>query len=666
MYYLPSIEKIIYKCLKALNLKYRTKDFKRLNDGKLKTLQKQKHITNALQLILKTFSLESKNDLYQIIYTIYHSYIDLYLTMDHYLLENKKQVDFSFVVNYFIPTIVVFIDEFLKTTSLKLKDILPSENSIIFNVIQLYMDENSISTFDELAKNIDGSYQANIKQIQRIKLNKNIPKNNNFYKKFPKKYLPLFQLSSLLETFYQESDMVFSKDITLQIKKHFLDLYNKSMDKRSYDIYMGSNVIENIDETMRKSFKSLRIIHNWDTHVANNSNESYKLINQLDELCKKPKDLKIKQKIDELLQKLKKRKSASMFYTLFYARDLFYEQKFEESLTYYKQAIEFFKYKHKNNMLQILDEILTLLVIVDKTVVFGKYFDMLLEYQPLLYTQHQYFMLKKTSLFTSMNENMFYTRFKTSYQFNLLLTQLDEIEIDYENPNKIIHTKEYHRDLTQLMYVISSYKASQTKYIIIKKLLDSGADVNKKAGDNSTALLRAVQSLTKNEWSEKIVFLLLEHENISKTINDATKMSHTTVLLETLKIANLKLLKKILPFIDLELNNKLNKFPILYQLLIIYKKSDEKVIYEQLKLLIEYGAKLNFSVIVGAIEHEKWEFTPLMYACQIGAKSIIELFLSSGADAYYALAHTMTAQDILKIYHPELIAWFEQKVLEFS
>lgn len=110
MYYFLTPQEIIYTLLKAMNLNYDRKVWQRIIENKnITTREKQKHITNALQRILKLFFTHSKQKEYLLIYQIYHSYYSVYQSITHQNEDDRKKVIFSVIVNFIIPSMVVFL-----------------------------------------------------------------------------------------------------------------------------------------------------------------------------------------------------------------------------------------------------------------------------------------------------------------------------------------------------------------------------------------------------------------------------------------------------------------------------------------------------------------------------------------------------------------------------
>ena len=78
MYYFLKPSEIIYTLLKVMNLNYDRKVWQRvINDTNITTKEKQKHLTNAMQRILKSFYLGSQSQEYLLLYSAYHAYIDI-------------------------------------------------------------------------------------------------------------------------------------------------------------------------------------------------------------------------------------------------------------------------------------------------------------------------------------------------------------------------------------------------------------------------------------------------------------------------------------------------------------------------------------------------------------------------------------------------------------
>jgi hypothetical protein len=49
-----------------------------------------------------------------------------------------------------------------------------------------------------------------------------------------------------------------------------------------------------------------------------------------------------------------------------------------------------------------------------------------------------------------------------------------------------------------------------------------------------------------------------------------------------------------------------------------------------------------------------------MYACEIGDKRIIELFIKNGAEVDFPTISKLTARDILIQHHPHMPDWFDK------
>jgi ankyrin repeat protein len=201
----------------------------------------------------------------------------------------------------------------------------------------------------------------------------------------------------------------------------------------------------------------------------------------------------------------------------------------------------------------------------------------------------------------------------------------------------------------------------------VKKMINSGADVNVKNQENEFPLLIAVQNDNK-----KITKLLIEagadvNQNIdNKTIIEDLNPLFLAVLnndLEMVKLlvekgaeVNIKtqhgetLLPAAMFDADLEIVKLLIEEGVdvnnvaetgLTPLLFVSSVPERKQTIEIIKLLIEAGAKVNF-------KDEKLGMTPLMYAAKVGNGKTAKILIEAGANIDQTNNEGKTALDLAK------------------
>ena len=648
-------------------MNYNSKLWQRILQDEVTLIEKEKHLTDGMQLILrKRFNLNQNQEIYQSIYIFFGMYQKLVQDINFQKIENKKKTLFAVITNFFIPLFSQAINV------VEIRELFTAKENPIHKVIMFYMEKNRISTYESLAQHLSGNYEANLKLIHRIKQSQYIPRFE-FFNKFYN-FTPLLILASVVKSFYILSDNYFGKNITADFKNHFLDLGEKYpesfLDNRLFrtvktstyqEVYFSAfgslvtenseTIIDNIEETISKSQDSLTIVKDWNETIPQNGEKYSVEFNKLDMLLNEStkKDLSTKDEVFKLLNIADK---DSIFYPLFMAKHLLANQDFTDSVKFYEKAIQHFQYVEKKYLNDILKEFLMLLAYLENRRKFNKVFQL---FQARVQTgadstTHFYWLQTKSK--TIYNENHFYEKFvqKEMKVSSKISIGNQTIKLDLKNIDKIIKADLGGRDLPQLIFLISQSKNFNKE---IELLLKNGADVNKKASDNSTALMRAIQS--KNF---QIAYLLLENPLIYKTINVKTKMNQTTSLIATLQSGNLELLKKFVLIKGLKLDGHFGESPILYFLITLLDKrlpSEFKMIFplskstilNQIDILVENGININFFTTTGSLKNEKWEYSPLMYACELGETELITLFVKNGADMNLKNRANISAQDIL-------------------
>ncbi|MDM8517108.1 ankyrin repeat domain-containing protein [Desulfobacterales bacterium HSG16] len=133
---------------------------------------------------------------------------------------------------------------------------------------------------------------------------------------------------------------------------------------------------------------------------------------------------------------------------------------------------------------------------------------------------------------------------------------LENRKPDLRNPDRMIKNI-FPRPRTQLM--LFSIVGQVDK---VKKLLKKGADPNKKANDNSTALICA----TGNPQGQECAKLLLAHDKIAESINAMTHRQKKTALSNAIELGNVELVQLLVDKgADLNLKATLNEYTPLYQ-----------------------------------------------------------------------------------------------------
>jgi len=154
---------------------------------------------------------------------------------------------------------------------------------------------------------------------------------------------------------------------------------------------------------------------------------------------------------------------------------------------------------------------------------------------------------------------------------------MDNIKIDYTKPDKLIR-KGLPSPITQLMYC-----ASRGNYKSVKKLIDSGADVNLlKASDNASALLMVlpVDNIPIVADSLKVIRLLISRMSLH-ALNTKLVKRKDTALSRAIELGLVAIVKLLLQKgIDVENKCKIDDFTPLYFVITLIGLSRRDEIYQ--------------------------------------------------------------------------------------
>lgn len=169
--------------------------------------------------------------------------------------------------------------------------------------------------------------------------------------------------------------------------------------------------------------------------------------------------------------------------------------------------------------------------------------------------------------------------------FNSRLSDLSsfdysKIKPDYKNPNRIVSISNGTKRMPQLVYFAWAWSKAVTSkekfcnsddiIFIIKKLLESGADVNKLSSENESALLFSLESLNLielpiREQNRKLFDLLVQYKHLPKIINTKTSKKQKYPLRLAVESGRSDVVQKILEMgAEPELTNFEKVTPLYY------------------------------------------------------------------------------------------------------
>jgi len=285
-----------------------------------------------------------------------------------------------------------------------------------------------------------------------------------------------------------------------------------------------------------------------------------------------PKEAGDKNKAEKLINELKKikpyNKRLSFFIHWNQARLHILMNEPEKALKSYDKAFETGKYRAGTYQKQIIRECLIVSGKMKKKQIFKKVYKWSSYYdKENLFSENfdniaDGFMNAQADNYRSMfHSSAFYPEAKSKkneQHFNGVVywPDLENRKLDLRYPDRMIKNI-FPRPITQLMLFSALGQADK-----IKKLLEKGADPNKKASGNSTALISA----TGNQQGQECARLLLDHDKIAESINAMTHRQKKTALSNAIELGDAELVQLLVAKgADLNLKATTNEYTPLYQ-----------------------------------------------------------------------------------------------------